>query len=105
MLVLLAQGGDCFGVFMQWGLDKGVLKSIWDVVAGNAGHLSQDQFIKCVYLMDNAKRGMPVPKQLPAGQFPPLAGTTVNDCFTLTQFSVCVLSCSLNTNSRVEYIL
>lgn len=25
----LVQGKDCFGFFMQWGLDKAVLKHIW----------------------------------------------------------------------------
>ncbi len=67
------QGGECFGAFMAWGLDKGVLKSIWDVVAGNAGALKRDQFIQCVYLMDCAKKGIAVPSKLPPGPFPPTA--------------------------------
>ena len=58
---------------MAWGLDKAILKRIWDAVAGNAGHLNQNQFIQCLYLMDAAKRGVPPPPRLPPGQFPPLA--------------------------------
>ncbi len=50
------QGGDCFGAFMQWGLPKGTLKDVWAAVAGDQGYLSQQQFVQCLYLMDNAKR-------------------------------------------------
>ena len=54
------QGGDCFGAFMQWGLPKGTLKDVWATVAGDEGYLSQQQFVQCLYLMDNAKRvGLP----------------------------------------------
>jgi hypothetical protein len=70
---LSLQGADCFHAFMAWGLDKSILKRIWDAVAGNAGHLNQNQFIQCLYLMDGAKRGFPPPLKLPPGQFPPLA--------------------------------
>jgi hypothetical protein len=49
------QGGDCFGAFMQWGLPKGTLKDVWAAVAGDQGYLSQQQFVQCLYLMDNAK--------------------------------------------------
>lgn len=59
---------------MAWGLDKAVLKRIWDLVAGTAAQLSQVQFSQAVYLMDAAKRGLPLPPALPPGQFPPLAG-------------------------------
>lgn len=69
----LVQGGDCFGVFMQTGLDKRVLKVIWDVVAGASGALDAEQFVRCLYLMDRAKRGAPPPPALPPGPFPPLA--------------------------------
>ena len=41
---------------MQWGLPKGILKDIWAVVAGDEGRLTADQFVQCLYLMDNAKR-------------------------------------------------
>ncbi len=41
---------------MQWGLPKGILKDIWAVVAGDEGRLTADQFLQCLYLMDNAKR-------------------------------------------------
>ena len=53
---LFLQGGDCFGAFMQWGLPKGTLKDVWAAVAGDEGYLSQQQFVQCLYLMDNAKR-------------------------------------------------
>lgn len=42
-LPFLRQGAECFGVFLQWGLDKVVLKDIWDRVAGDAGHLTAPQ--------------------------------------------------------------
>ena len=41
---------------MQWGLPKGTLKDVWAAVAGDEGSLSQQQFVQCLYLMDNAKR-------------------------------------------------
>lgn len=66
------QGGECFGYFLQWGLDKAVLRDIWNVVAGTAGQLNSEQFVKCLYLMDGAKKGRPVPQQLPPGPFPPV---------------------------------
>ena len=67
------QGGECFGYFMHWGLPKDVLKSIWEVVAGDEGRLTQGQFVSCIYLMDLAKRGRPLPQRLPPGEFPPVA--------------------------------
>lgn len=70
------QGGDCAGFFMQWGLQKEVLRDIWEVVAGDEGRLSQDHFLGCLYLMDLAKRGAPPPKFLPPGLFPPIAGAS-----------------------------
>ncbi len=42
----LLQGVDCFGAFMQSGLPKEVLKAVWDLVAGDAGHLSRHQFVQ-----------------------------------------------------------
>jgi len=69
----LVQGRDCFGYFMQWSLDKAVLKHIWDVVAGNKGTLNKQQLASCLYLMDNAKKGIKPPLKLPPGPFPPVA--------------------------------
>lgn len=46
MLCRAAQGVDCFGVFMQSGLPKEVLKAVWDLVAGDAGQLSRHQFVQ-----------------------------------------------------------
>ena len=56
MSFCIVQGGDCFGAFMQWGLPKGTLKDVWATVAGDEGYLSQQQFVQCLYLMDNAKK-------------------------------------------------
>ena len=67
------QGGDCFAAFMQWGLPKGNLKDIWAVVAGDNGQLTEQQFLACLYLMDQAKRGIPPPASLPPGPFPPIS--------------------------------
>lgn len=67
------QGGECFGYFMQWGLPKAMLKKIWEVVAGDEGRLTQRQFVSCIYLMERAKRGAPLPQRLPPGPFPPIA--------------------------------
>jgi len=69
------QGTDCFGAFMQSGLYKDALRHIWSVVAGDAGSLSGHQFIQATYLIDCAKKGIPLPSALPAGQFPPVSGT------------------------------
>ncbi|KAI8469930.1 MAG: hypothetical protein J3K34DRAFT_521730 [Monoraphidium minutum] len=68
----LVLGADCFGAFMQTGLDKRVLKHIWDLVAGTSGSLNGEQFVRAAYLMDLAKRGAPPPHALPPGPFPPL---------------------------------
>ena len=65
------QGGACFGTFMQSGLPRQTLKAVWQVVAGNASFLDQQQFVTCLYLMDLAKQGQPVPASLPSGPFPP----------------------------------
>ena len=67
----LVQGVDCFPALMRSGLPKDILKSIWDVVAGDEGHLNNHQFVQCLYLVDCAKMGIPVPPVLPSGQFPP----------------------------------
>lgn len=51
------QGTDCFHKFLQWGLGQAVLKEIWNVAAGaNVGQITAQQFVTCIYLMDNAKR-------------------------------------------------
>jgi hypothetical protein len=60
---------------MQSGLYKDALRHIWSVVAGDAGSLSGHQFIQATYLIDCAKKGIPLPNALPAGQFPPVSGT------------------------------
>ena len=67
----LVKGSECFQAFMQSGLSKSALKSIWDVVAGNEGALNRHQFIQCMYLIECAKKNYPIPDVLPAGQFPP----------------------------------
>lgn len=51
-----SQGGDCYSFFLQWGLPKPTLKLVWDVVAGNQGFLTAQQFVSCLYLMENAKK-------------------------------------------------
>ncbi len=50
------QGAECFGFMIQWGLGRELLREIWALVAGDAGQLSTQQFITCLYLMDNAKQ-------------------------------------------------
>ena len=70
----LVQGVDCFPALMRSGLPKDTLKAIWDVVAGDAGYLNRHQFVQCLYLVDCAKIGIPVPAVLPQGQFPPAVG-------------------------------
>ncbi|KAK2079755.1 hypothetical protein QBZ16_002150 [Prototheca wickerhamii] len=68
----LVQGVDCFGVFMRSGLPKAALKTVWDLVAGEAGALSAHQFVQALYLIEHAKAGRPLPPRLPAGPFPPV---------------------------------
>eukprot|EP00210_Caulerpa_lentillifera_P001261 g1217.t1 len=67
------QGGQCIELFTNRGVDRSILKQIWQVVAGAAGVINQDQFIKCLYLIEVSRRGMMVPSALPPGQFPPIA--------------------------------
>lgn len=55
---------------MKSGLDKALLKRMWDLVAGNAGSLNQEQFLKCMYLMDGCRRGAVLPAVLPPGPWP-----------------------------------
>jgi hypothetical protein len=69
------QGGDCFGTFMQSGLPRQTLKDVWQTVAGDMPHLDRQQFVSCLYLMDLAKQGRPVPPSLPPGPFPPGPGS------------------------------
>ncbi|KAK9844100.1 hypothetical protein WJX81_004424 [Elliptochloris bilobata] len=70
------QGSECFAFFLQSGLGKGALKDVWAAVAGDEGRLSASQFLACLYLIDLARRGLPVPAHAPpAGpDFPPIAG-------------------------------
>ena len=70
----LVQGVDCFPTLMRSGLPKETLKQIWDVVAGDEGHLNGHQFVQCLYLVDCAKMGIPIPATIPPGQFPPSQG-------------------------------
>jgi hypothetical protein len=58
------QGSECFGHFLQWGLEKVVLRDVWSAVAGNSGRLSQEQFVRCLHLMDCVKRGVPLQQAL-----------------------------------------
>lgn len=75
-VLLFCQGGECFGYFMQWGLPKAALKDIWELVAGDEGRLTQRQFVSCIYLMELAKTGNPLPQRLPPGPFPPVSQPT-----------------------------
>lgn len=52
----LAQGQDCFGAFMEWGLPKEALREIWALVAGSQGQLDKHQFVSALYLMDSVKK-------------------------------------------------
>ncbi len=56
LVLVRAQGQDCFGTFMEWGLPKEVLREIWALAAGQQGQLDARQFISCVYLMDSVKK-------------------------------------------------
>lgn len=55
---------------MLSGLDKALLKRMWDMIAGNAGSLNAEQFIKCMYIMDGCRRGAQLPAALPPGPWP-----------------------------------
>ena len=58
-------GGDCFPVFMKSGLDKSVLRHVWDLVAGNEGRLDERQFLLSQYLIVVALKGEKLPAKLP----------------------------------------
>lgn len=70
------QGSQCIELFSNRGVDRSALKQIWQVVAGSAGVINRDQFIKCLYLIEIYRRGMPIPASLPPGQFPLIAQAT-----------------------------
>jgi hypothetical protein len=70
---------------MKSGLDKALLKRMWDLVAGNAGSLNAEQFFKCMYLMDGCRRGAQLPAVLPPGPWPQVRPTE-NICMVI----VCV---------------
>jgi hypothetical protein len=56
LCALAAQGQDCFGAFMAWGLPKEVLREVWALVAGSQGQLDKHQFVSALYLMDSVKK-------------------------------------------------
>lgn len=91
-------GGECFGFFLQSGLDKAVLRDVWTLVAGAEGRLSQQQFVASMYLQELAKRGAPLPKQLPPGLagFPPVAATV-----TATATATWSLQSQFGTSSNI----
>ena len=64
-------------MFILSGLDKGLLKRMWDMVAGNAGALNAEQFFKCMYIMDGCRRGAQLPAVLPPGVWPQVGGVPV----------------------------
>ena len=73
---------------MQSGLPRQVLKGVWQVVAGDASFLNQQQFVSCLYLMDLAKQGRPVPPTLPPGQFPPGSQTSESPASSVPRFDL-----------------
>ncbi|GIL89869.1 hypothetical protein Vretimale_17992 [Volvox reticuliferus] len=72
-------GAECFAFFSQSGLEKSVLRDIWNLVAGTEGRLSGAQFVAFLYLIECIKRGLPLPTYLPPGLagFPPVAAPSV----------------------------
>jgi Ca2+-binding EF-hand superfamily protein len=58
-------GGECFPVFMKSGLDKSVLKHIWDLVAGNEGKLDEQQFLLSQHFIMLSLKGEKLPTSLP----------------------------------------
>lgn len=41
---------------MRAGVDRMILKHIWSIVTGDADKLNKEQFVKCLYLIGNAKK-------------------------------------------------
>ena len=58
-------GSDCFPVFMRSGLDKGILKHIWDLVAGNEGKLNEEQFLLSQHYIMLSLKGGQIPARRP----------------------------------------
>ena len=58
-------GAECFPVFMKSGLDKQVLRQVWDLVAGYEGKLSERQFLVSQHLIAMARKGEALPSKLP----------------------------------------
>ncbi|QDZ20820.1 hypothetical protein HOP50_04g33410 [Chloropicon primus] len=74
-------GSDCFPVFMKSGLDKSVLRHVWDLVAGNEGKLNEQQFLMSQQLIILACKGEKLPAKLPASfsaPSPPAPGQPKN---------------------------
>eukprot|EP00803_Ostreobium_quekettii_P004579 evm.model.scf_431.1 EVM.evm.TU.scf_431.1 scf_431:11385-13403(-) len=69
----LVQGSECAGEFMNTGVDRGVLKDIWSAVAGNKPYLTSSDFLKCMYMIELTRKGIPLPKVLPPDPFPLVA--------------------------------
>lgn len=42
----VVKGSECFPVFIQSGLDKGVLKQMWDIVAGSSGEAAAARWVR-----------------------------------------------------------
>lgn len=56
----------------HFSMDIAILSCSRDLVAGNKGTLNKQQMAGCLYLMDNAKKGIKPPQKLPPGPFPPV---------------------------------
>ena len=71
-------GQVCFPVFVSSGLDRSVLKEIWDLVAGRAGALNRQQFIQCKQLINLKLEGKPLPASPFAPSFPDTPSSAMN---------------------------
>lgn len=70
----LMQGGECVAVFSMSGLPRDQLSRVWQLVAGSRGALGPTDFAACMYLIEQVRKGTPLPAALPPGPFPPRAG-------------------------------
>lgn len=81
-----------------------MLRHIWEIVAGTSGSLTQVQLVQCLYLMDQAKRGLRPPPALPPGPFPPVVSKHLMLYRTVPRstWPVVLMSCTLVSCSSCE---
>lgn len=65
-------GGVAYAYLMETGLNQDQLRRIWDISdIDDDGALDADEFAVCMYFVEKAKAGEPIPSTLPEDVMPP----------------------------------